>query len=360
MRNHLMLLAAACGTLLCLGVEHARAQSSAEAQVVFTITLNDILLIGADETSVSAYDEFAIEVFDAGANTAFFGGGSPNNPFGAVGSSSATEEVLFAGVDVEDPDFNAFDTGLFPGDTIVVTQNVETSALTPDAIFFAQIDSEVSLFFDSFGNEDQRFLFDFDVEADLVGEFDLGTTADSASVIAEGTEIVGFADSTVSGEPNEFILFAGENDRFYDIVSFTGTGTAGVIPVTGSGNPINVPIEFSPGDNQFEITFRSSLVVNARTGAADPDTGLAGDYNNDGEVNAADYTTWRDANDTGGKIRNETATPGTIDGADYTEWTTRFGDELPPASAAIPEPIAVVSLLFGLLFRYRRGCSISW
>lgn len=55
---------------------------------------------------------------------------------------------------------------------------------------------------------------------------------------------------------------------------------------------------------------------------------LAGDFNRDGAVNAADYTVWRDNTDPA---------------RDYQVWTERFGDTLilPIPTASIPEPIGV-------------------
>ncbi|TWT47718.1 endo-1,4-beta-xylanase [Botrimarina hoheduenensis] len=72
---------------------------------------------------------------------------------------------------------------------------------------------------------------------------------------------------------------------------------------------------------------------------------LVGDYNNDGFVDAADYTVWRDSKDT-------TVTPGTgadgngdgfINQADYLIWNNNFGAAFPPA-AAVPEPASAVAL----------------
>jgi hypothetical protein len=72
------------------------------------------------------------------------------------------------------------------------------------------------------------------------------------------------------------------------------------------------------------------------------DTGArAGDYNNDGKVDAADYVVWRN----GGPLQNETVTPGTISQGDYTAWrlnfggtTTTPGSGLAASGAAVPEP----------------------
>jgi len=76
---------------------------------------------------------------------------------------------------------------------------------------------------------------------------------------------------------------------------------------------------------------------------------LFGDYNNDGSVDAADYTTWRDALEHGGPLANETATPGVVDEADYVVWKDHFGQLAGAgASAAVPEP-AVLWTIIGIV-----------
>ncbi|MEX2169159.1 MAG: PEP-CTERM sorting domain-containing protein [Pirellulales bacterium] len=66
-------------------------------------------------------------------------------------------------------------------------------------------------------------------------------------------------------------------------------------------------------------------------------SGLAGDYNGDGTVNAADYTVWRD----GGSPDSSQA--------GYNLWKANFGN--PPGagnSSAVPEPASAMLLLLGL------------
>lgn len=82
---------------------------------------------------------------------------------------------------------------------------------------------------------------------------------------------------------------------------------------------------------------------------------LAGDYNNDGLVNAADYTVFRDNENQPVTLPNETVTPGTVSSEDYTEWAINFGQTLnapyPTAPAgpatSIPEPAALGLVLLG-------------
>lgn len=80
---------------------------------------------------------------------------------------------------------------------------------------------------------------------------------------------------------------------------------------------------------------------------------LAGDYNDDGVVNAADYTVWRD----GGVLVNETETPGSNTIEDYNVWATNYG-ATSGSAVAVPEPMAVFSVAGALAclagFRRRR------
>ena len=82
--------------------------------------------------------------------------------------------------------------------------------------------------------------------------------------------------------------------------------------------------------------------------------GVAGDYNDDGVVNAADYVLWRNAAASGGSLMNEGATPGVVDQADYDFWVSRFGATSgagSAAGAAVPEPASLLLVLiaFGWL-----------
>lgn len=85
-------------------------------------------------------------------------------------------------------------------------------------------------------------------------------------------------------------------------------------------------------------------------------SGLGGDFNNDGAVDAADYTVWR------GKVGDPVGTlfngggSGVVGEAQYGLWVTNFGSQLPSAASAVPEPTTMLILLAacGLAFRLRR------
>jgi hypothetical protein len=101
-----------------------------------------------------------------------------------------------------------------------------------------------------------------------------------------------------------------------------------------------------------QIVFRYSL-ADGRQGIAlaTPVPTLAGDYNNNGQVDAADYALWRK----GGPLANEVDAPGTVNAADYTAWQARFGNSASgagsgaagSASATVPEPHFLLMLAAG-------------
>ncbi|QDV75138.1 hypothetical protein [Botrimarina mediterranea] len=67
---------------------------------------------------------------------------------------------------------------------------------------------------------------------------------------------------------------------------------------------------------------------------------LPGDFNDDGRVDAADYTSWRDSQGTTALLAGD-ATPNSIDAADYETWRLNYGRTAPMALTAattVPEP----------------------
>ena len=99
-------------------------------------------------------------------------------------------------------------------------------------------------------------------------------------------------------------------------------------------------------------------LVNYITGGA-----VAGDYNGNGVVDAADYVVWRDSLG-GTSLTNEGAgvSPGVVNQADYDFWKSRFGSTSGSGAgsgtqAAVPEPstiVLVLGLFAGVAFGTRR------
>ncbi|MCA9189293.1 MAG: PEP-CTERM sorting domain-containing protein [Pirellulaceae bacterium] len=76
---------------------------------------------------------------------------------------------------------------------------------------------------------------------------------------------------------------------------------------------------------------------------------LAGDYNKNGEVDAADYTVWKDNFGSSTELDADGNGNGTIDAADYTVWKDNFGATAGAAVATSSVPEPATSLLLGLL-----------
>ena len=142
------------------------------------------------------------------------------------------------------------------------------------------------------------------------------------------------------------------NVDFLD-VSASGGGTSWVIATYGSltGTFNNVTtgytVNYGTGTN-------SQITLNANP------SGVKGDFNNDGKVDAGDYATWRKNNGTNNALPNDNGLGTPIGPSHYTLWRTNYGK--PPGSglgsAGVPEPmtrgLALVGLaIFGVCRRER-------
>ena len=91
---------------------------------------------------------------------------------------------------------------------------------------------------------------------------------------------------------------------------------------------------------------------------------LAGDYNNDGTVDAADYVLWRERLASNQPLQNETASPGVVDQQDYDAWRANFGSTVAgrgslAGSNAVPEPQSLTLLVIGLLVGLHRRMRLT-
>jgi hypothetical protein len=85
-------------------------------------------------------------------------------------------------------------------------------------------------------------------------------------------------------------------------------------------------------------------------------SGLAGDYNKNGVVDAADYTVWRDTLGSTIDLRADGNGNGVIDQSDYDVWKSNFGHitqqgvgSAKNAPATVPEPQCVCLLLLAVV-----------
>jgi pectinesterase len=126
-----------------------------------------------------------------------------------------------------------------------------------------------------------------------------------------------------------------------------------------SGNPLNVAqrVSWSKQLTEAELgEFSKTSWLGGTDGwnpviAAVPPV-LQGDYNDDGVVDAADYTVWRDSVGGSGPLLNETASPGSVDEEDYSAWRSNFSatrDAGVGSLGVVPEPAGMAMILTGLL-----------
>jgi hypothetical protein len=139
-------------------------------------------------------------------------------------------------------------------------------------------------------------------------------------------------------------------------------GDFGSTDLRGDGDGGNLLI-----DNLLVEVFRDAASVTPNTNP-DPGAapiGLPGDYNENNAVDAADYVLWRERSGSTFGFPNDD-TPGA--GADdYTRWRTNFGRTSIAASAlasaAVPEPMDIACILWGLItagwFRKRKSTNPS-
>ena len=151
--------------------------------------------------------------------------------------------------------------------------------------------------------------------------------------------------------------FYGTFDQGGNVSEWNETGSLGSSHAVRGGYWDNDPIElrsfrpaaFDPSYEDFFIGFRVASM---------PLVNMPGDFNDDGNVNAADYTVWRNnlgsnfalngnGDETGGSA-------GVVDRADYNLWKLHYGEHNPGAGAGdftstVPEPKALALALIGLL-----------
>ncbi len=119
------------------------------------------------------------------------------------------------------------------------------------------------------------------------------------------------------------------------IASYTGT-------LTGTFNNVTAgyTVNYGAGTN-------SQITLNK------PASGVNGDYNNDGKVDAGDYVMWRKNSGTNNALVNDNGLGTPIGPSHYTLWQSNFGK--PPGSGSlveggtVPEPATLLLVLMGVV-----------
>lgn len=126
------------------------------------------------------------------------------------------------------------------------------------------------------------------------------------------------------------------------IIEAAGSIDNSFVAITGDTLPNGLVFEVLYSSNAVTIEVAASF--------------LPGDYNNDGLVDAADYTLWRDnVGAPAGTLVND-VDGGVIGEAQYQTWVTNFGQSLLGETQAVPEPMNLVgiAIVIGLSVRARR------
>jgi T5SS/PEP-CTERM-associated repeat protein len=200
------------------------------------------------------------------------------------------------------------------------------------------------------------------------------STLENDGVIAPGSatgtiigrlDIFGNLQQTSTGHIQ--IQIAGRSGAQYDQLSVNGTAQlGGALDVTLSNFSPQAGDEFNILDFNFPSGTFSSVNLPALAAGLSWDTSqlnakgilsvtgphLAGDYNHDGVVDAADYTVWRDTLGSKTSLVADGNANGVIDAADYDVWKAHFGEHAGSGSgsaATVPEPATLAMALIGAI-----------
>ncbi len=137
-----------------------------------------------------------------------------------------------------------------------------------------------------------------------------------------------------------------------------------VLTVQEAVMPVTVVQAIGVGNAYVSVEFPTSIHPDgAIAGLIADATGVPGDYNDDGAVDAGDYVIWRKNKGAIFQLQNEVSgvTPGHVTQEDYDAWRARFGQAAiagagTSANAAVPEPATTVMLMFAVAgWCLRRG-----
>lgn len=191
------------------------------------------------------------------------------------------------------------------------------------------------------------------------------TVSEYSSLNAALTPLGGtFTQTGGFGSPTSFNADA-RSDLSFSLIAEDGTTILGTADSTDAGEAESLSsMMLSPGTYYTRIEGAEDTIQLYMLELEL--SGLPGDYNQDGVVDAADFTVWRD-------FLGDTVSPGTsadgnldglIDGSDYQLWFDNFGTDYRGATgaaiASVPEPhsgmlLLVFTTAMAVLHRRRRG-----
>lgn len=181
--------------------------------------------------------------------------------------------------------------------------------------------------------------FDGDVEFDAASnlEIELGGTTPGVQY----DELIVLGDASLGGALDVELI-----DGFVPAIGSTFQFLNASGGVNGSFSSASLP---AVAGRSWQLDYQSNAVALVVT--------LAGDYNADGQVDAADYTRWRDSlGQTGVALAADGDNDGQVGAGDYAVWKANFGQTAGGSASGavgVPEPPACCLLLvasMGLVF----------
>ncbi|TWT37326.1 Secreted effector protein pipB2 [Posidoniimonas corsicana] len=203
-------------------------------------------------------------------------------------------------------DYDGYDNGYDPPDPPLAIRVEEGFTTAPESVIEVLFESDAW---------DSIIFFEAGIAVTLDGVLDLAFTVDVdlADQVGRTFRLFDWTGVAPSG------AFTVESEHSWDL---TGLYTTGEVTLLGVGG------------------------------------GLPGDFNNDGVVDAADYTVWRDqVGAPAGTLPND-PTGAPVGPEQYATWRANFGQSAAqPAATAAPEPAALLALLV-CLARMPRRCRV--
>jgi hypothetical protein len=197
---------------------------------------------------------------------------------------------------------------------------------------------QVSRFVTS-GQPDQAYVLPLEDPSDIAHAKQLiakGPSVGSPLVVAKIAE--------GSDDINRDTLAAGEPFWSWHVSQFEGFADFTIELCDGNPQFVENDVAGWIANTSGQICFWSYTVTGFLS------DGVAGDYDGNGMVDAADYTVWRDTLGSQLDLRADGNGNGRVDPGDYRFWKVRFGNTVHQTlSVTVPEPIAVVILFSGLV-----------
>ena len=188
--------------------------------------------------------------------------------------------------------------------------------------------------------------------------------ATAADISPDGRFVLVRSSTKASpADPNVGYLFErGSGESVADALH--GAGISFPLGVESQGEAIGWAADGKSFFTTSEFNKLDSAPIYSFSFTAPP--ALPGDYNNDHQVDAADYTVWRNQLGAHVTLPNESDTPDLVTAEDYNVWRDHFGQSLSGEAAVgisttgVPEPATLLISVMGAMLLVTQRPSRRW